>query len=283
MMSISNLRQRLRDKPFRRRLFKLSGRLRGKTLWQNLKTYCLFVGYTRSGHSAVGSAIDAHPEAVVSHELNAVQRYVHGTGREELFLEIFWLAREQARMGRRSPRVDGGAYLHRIGGQLKHTPGGIGLIGDKKGAGTVREVQRHGLDLIENFKTTIGLPVKIVYVMRNPFDMVAAAIVNDEAHMPYSFLQLVSTVAQIRDRYLNANWLDVYHEDVIADPKSQMTRILNFLDLPVLDEHLEQCAAYFYDSPHKRRFEVSWTPQLKLQVQEAIDHYDFLRQYTWDS
>lgn len=280
---INALRQRLRNKPIQRRLFRWAGQLCGKAMWQNLQTYCLFVGYTRSGHSAIGSVIDAHPQAIISHELHAIQRYFHGISRNALFAEIFWTAREQARSGRRSPSVDGGSYLHQIEGQLKQNPTSIHLIGDKKGAGTVRDFGRQGVDHLTDFKSFIGLPIKILHVLRNPFDMVAAAIVNNEVDQPYSFLQLVPTVSQIRARYQDANWLDIYYEDVIAHPKDQFIRILNFLNLPISDTYLNVCTEYLYNEPHKRRFEVQWTPDLKLRVQTAIDHYDFLHRYTWET
>jgi len=35
----------------------------------------MFVGYPRSGHSVIGSLLNAHPDMVVAHELNAL-RYV---------------------------------------------------------------------------------------------------------------------------------------------------------------------------------------------------------------
>ena len=41
---------------------------------ESLKYYCMFIGYPSSGHSVVGAFIDAHRNAIVSHELNAAQR-----------------------------------------------------------------------------------------------------------------------------------------------------------------------------------------------------------------
>ena len=36
---------------------------------KNIKVFLFFIGYPRSGHSIVGSILDAHPHIVVSHEL----------------------------------------------------------------------------------------------------------------------------------------------------------------------------------------------------------------------
>ena len=37
-------------------------------IYDSVKTYVIFVGHSRSGHSIVGSLLDAHPEVLVSHE-----------------------------------------------------------------------------------------------------------------------------------------------------------------------------------------------------------------------
>ena len=139
------------------------------------------------------------------------------------------------------------------------------------------------MESIDGFREFVRLPVRTLHVMRNPFDMVAAAVMNGEWERPYSFLQLIPTVAQMRERYNDENWLDVYHEDVIADPRAEITRILEFLGLPVLEEHLSRCEAYLYKSPHKRRFEAMWPEGLKQQVQVAIQQHDFLSRYSWET
>ena len=38
-----------------------------------LERFCLFVGYPRSGHSLVGSLLDAHPDIAISHELHVLR------------------------------------------------------------------------------------------------------------------------------------------------------------------------------------------------------------------
>jgi len=268
--------------PTRRRVAKLANRFRASANWANLQGYLMFVGYTRSGHSAVGSLIDAHPNAAVSHELNAVRGYFLGAKREDLFFDIFWRSQEQAEAGRRSPKAGGGSYLHQIAGQGAGSPSDVMVLGDKKGAGTVLQFHMRGLERIEDVRAFVRVPLKIIHVVRNPFDMVAAAIANNEAHREHSFLQLAPIVAEIRERCKGEGWLDVYYEDLIAHPREQLTRILDFLGLPVLEPYLEACEGYLHKTPHKRRFEVQWPMELKVRVQAAIDRYDFLRRYSWE-
>ena len=43
--------------------------------FKDIETFCVFIGYPRSGHSLIASLLDAHPEMVFSNELN-VLRYI---------------------------------------------------------------------------------------------------------------------------------------------------------------------------------------------------------------
>jgi hypothetical protein len=255
----------------------------GRAMWSNLRAYCLFLGYSRSGHSAVGSAIDAHPMAAISHELNALGLYFrHAPKRELLLLEIYLKAVQQAREGRMSDRADGGAYDQRVTTDNTHVLADIQVIGDKKGAGSTVTLARVGHARLSEFSDYLGLPVKVLHVLRNPYDMVAASLIKAELDQGNSFLKLSSTLADLRHRYQGPDWLDVYLEDVIADPRGQMARILEFLGLPVLDRHLAACDDFFFDAPHRRRQEVAWPDGLKARVQRIIDSHDYLQRYTWD-
>lgn len=50
--------------------------LQQRTAFEDLDTYCMFVGYPKSGHSLIGSLLDAHPQMAITHELD-VLKYVH--------------------------------------------------------------------------------------------------------------------------------------------------------------------------------------------------------------
>ena len=245
--------------------------------WRRISAFCLFVGYGRSGHSAVGSVIDAHPQAVVAHELNAVRRYFEGVERDVLFDEIFALSQAQARAGRQSPRAEGGNYPQGLDGQVKPYPGGITVIGDKKGAGTARQFARHGLHRIDDFKSYIGVPVKVLHVVRNPFDIVAAGMAAGRS----GFAEIVAIVADIRQRCLGDDWLDVYHERLIAEPREEVARIATFLGLPVLPQHLDDAVAHVYTQPHRRRFETDWPDGARAMVEKIIARHDYFGGYTW--
>jgi hypothetical protein len=59
-------------KVFPRSLYRGS---RDRRMFEQIEA-CLFIGYPRSGHSLIGSLIDAHPHAALGHELDLL-KYVY--------------------------------------------------------------------------------------------------------------------------------------------------------------------------------------------------------------
>ena len=43
--------------------------------FKDVKTFCMFIGYPRSGSTLIGSLLDAHPNIIIAHELD-VFRYI---------------------------------------------------------------------------------------------------------------------------------------------------------------------------------------------------------------
>lgn len=245
--------------------------------WSGVTAFCLFVGYGRSGHSAIGGMIDAHPHAAVAHELNAVKRFFDGVARDALFDEIVALSQAQARAGRTSPRAGGGAYNQHLAGQLKRDVRHITVVGDKKGAGTARQFARHGLHRISDFKACIRVPVKMLHVMRNPFDIVATGMAAGRS----GFEEVAAIVADIRRECAGPDWLDVYHERLIAKPRQEIARIVDFLGLPVVPEHLDGSAAHVFRAPHRRRFEIKWSVEMRAMVERIIARHEHFAGYSW--
>lgn len=64
--------------------------------FEEVEAYCMFLGYARSGHSLLGSLLDAHPDVVIAHELDAL-RYLRGAfGRAQVYSLILQNARRFA-------------------------------------------------------------------------------------------------------------------------------------------------------------------------------------------
>ena len=53
--------------------------------YQDIEKYCMFIGYPRSGHSLVGSLLDAHPYMLIAHELDALRYIQVGFSKKQLY------------------------------------------------------------------------------------------------------------------------------------------------------------------------------------------------------
>ena len=61
----------------------LSFEKRIRKLYDGIRTFVLFIGYGRSGHSLVAAILDAHPKIVIAHEFDVLRgiitKTIHGT------------------------------------------------------------------------------------------------------------------------------------------------------------------------------------------------------------
>jgi len=81
-------------------------------LYDGVETFVMFIGYPRSSHSLVGAILDAHPEIVITHEYNLLQRWKQYRSPElkkqnlqkyALFYHLHQRSINQARLGIRAP------------------------------------------------------------------------------------------------------------------------------------------------------------------------------------
>ena len=59
--------------------------LERKDVFESVEKYCMFVGYPRSGHSLVGSLLDAHPNMIIANELNALDLFQKGVNQRTIY------------------------------------------------------------------------------------------------------------------------------------------------------------------------------------------------------
>ncbi|MDQ4062826.1 MAG: sulfotransferase, partial [Actinomycetota bacterium] len=73
---------------------------KNRELFESVGTYCMFIGYPRSGHSLVGSLLDAHPQTIIAHELDALKLVEAGFDKLQLYQLLLDNSRRFARGGR---------------------------------------------------------------------------------------------------------------------------------------------------------------------------------------
>ena len=140
---------------------------KNSAFFRDIRTYCMFVGYPRTGHSLIGSLLDAHPNIVIAHELDALRLFNCGFSRRQ----VFHLLLENSKVMAASGRSHSG-YSYEVPNQWQGRFEQLQVLGDKKGATSAMRFYREPR-LLASVRTKIGGELKFVHVIRNPYDVLA--------------------------------------------------------------------------------------------------------------
>jgi hypothetical protein len=251
--------------------------------FEDVEAYCMFVGYPKSGHSLIGSLLDAHPDAIIAHELDALS-YVHaGFSEKQLFHLLLENSQEYARAGR-----GWSGYSYRVPGQWQGRFRKLRMIGDKKGAMSAWRLSWNP-ELLDRLWETFSVPVRFVHVIRNPYDNISTmfrqGVLKENADLRYNIEGYFSLCAIIRDlkgRTGGADVFDVRHELFVEDPARHLGDLWRFLGLESADDYVESCASIVFKSPNKSRRKVVWDLESIRMVQNRMNEFDFLQGYSYE-
>jgi hypothetical protein len=249
------------------------------------RTFCLFIGYPRSGHSLVGSLLDAHPDVVIGHEVNVLALVAaEGVSRRELVHTL--LRRSEADASRSLGRRATG-YSYAVPGQWQGQVRTLRVLGGKAGEKTSIRLGRDPGEL-RQLRRLMRARVRILHITRNPFDMVARMALIQKQGKPERTIagatKFVARLARMNDRISRENGravLTVPHETLIADPQGQLRRMCAFLGIEPDQGWLDACAAILFDAPRRTRDLIEWTDEEREAVEQVIARYDFFQGYSW--
>ncbi len=255
--------------------------------FSEVQTFILFVGYPRSGHSLLGALLDAHPHAIVSHELDAIDKLKEGYPQEQLYQAIV----DQAKAFKAGGSKWMG-YSYQIPGTEQAWSDQLTHIGDKRGGTTSRHLE-NDWSMLEKIQSW-GVSLKIIHLTRNPFDCISTAIKKREAEQQRSFSSVdvrrkadhFFRKAKSVDVLIQSGQYEVYtmtHEKMIRDFHVEMTHLLQFLGLPPLPDYLASCEQAIFSGPNKSRTASShWSEENRAYVQEQMSAFPFFSHYSFD-
>ena len=255
--------------------------------FKDIKAFCMFIAYPRSGHSLYGALLDAHPSVAISHELNALQFMLNSPSREKLFRAILKKTSSYAKEGLKNE-----GYSYRVENQFQGSYKSLKLIGDKRGGRTSRMLSEN-FDLLNRFQDFVQIEVRLLHVYRNPFDNIASRSLGGKLHkkkfsadglksdIDKHFIQLAVNQKIREDRKFKV--LDVKHEDFVSDPRTGLTKIAGFFEIELFQDWIEDCAAIVFDKPNKTRHAIPWNEEALQLIYDRISKYDFLRDYTFNN
>lgn len=254
--------------------------------YNNIRKYVMFVGYPRSGHSLIGAILDAHPNIILSHELDVLKLIQDTKSRNLIFSMIIARSEWFAKKG-----CVWQGYVYKIQNQWQGKYKKLIIIGDKKGGASSKRLGSNS-DLLLEIKRKVHKEMALIHVIRNPFDNITTRAhggrhimrkVDDEILLKTikEHFNDVETISKIKKEN-KFSILDIYNEKFIEDPKKEIIRICNFLGVNEIDEtYLNDCAGIVFSKPRQTRNQINWKPEFIKMVEEQIAKYDFLSGYSF--
>ncbi len=262
---------------------------------RHVETFCMFIGYPRSGHTLISSLLDAHEHVILANELDVLKFIQAGLRKTHIYNLLIKNSQRQASSGRtmrRVPRVmsvftRGGKAqdVYAVPNQWQGRFTTLRVIGDKKAMMTL--VRFHfNPGLLPILDRTIGTPIKFIHVIRNPYDNIAS--ISRFANMGLRtsiefYFALAEAAADFKKHAQSHSVLDVKHESFVDNPRLHLNELCRFLEIDASHDFLEDCARIVLDSPRKSRREVEWTPDLIELARHRIAGVPFLEGYSYEA
>ncbi len=149
------------------------------------------------------------------------------------------------------------------------------------------------MKLLDDIQKISQAKLKIIHVIRNPFDNVST-MVSRQVKIGYPltetlflerknlYLSKVKTNAKLKAQIPN-DICDVHLEDFIAAPKKELIRIFQFLEIEVSQKYIDDCASIVWKKTNHSRFDLSyWTTERVEFFLKDIRQYDFLNRYNYE-
>ena len=251
--------------------------------FKTIENYCIFIGYQRSGSSLIGALLDAHPNAVIAHELNVMQYFEANFNKNQIYHLLQQNSQEYAEKGR-----NWSGYSYQVPNQWQGKFKEIKVIGDKKAALSAIKISKNP-QLLEQIKNTVGVPIKIIHIMRNPYDNITTMFKKSDRKKTNAlsfretieyYFSLCDDIKQVK-LVSNDSVFDIKQESVIDNPQKNLRELCNFLNLETNEAYLQDCASIVFKSPRKTRETIEWKPEDIELVAEKISFYDFLQGYSF--
>ena len=255
--------------------------------YANVRCYCMFIGYPRTGHTLLNAMLNAHPRVVLGNELKDLMYVQKGYGRNQLFMMIernsrlFHLVRQSVHTG----------YSYQIEKQWQGRHEVIEVIGNKDAQYVSRALMNDPAAL-DKLAQRVRLPLRLIHVIRHPLDTIAtmaikSVLINPAKEVPNGamidqaidlYFKYVDTVASFRGQG-QYPMLDLYHEDLVKNPHEAFGNVLDFLGLDNDETFVSDACSIVFESPNRSRDRVTWTSAQIQVVEQRSLGVEYLRRY----
>ena len=288
----------------------------------NVKFLLLFLGHGRSGGSITGQLLNSHPNMLVANQFMLFHEMIYNPEYFETKSDVVRILAQaslnpdpilrklllKTSKGYQIVVKDVHVNVSDQTGLDSRPP--ITVVGDK-GAG--KTVDLHIRDpvkfsnLFQRLRTTVGIPFKFMEVIRNPFDIIATDVIYKiggakerrktvKSELKISGKEKNKTIACSISRYfenafamvkmvpeLEMDVLQVHLTDLVTNPRRELQRMCDFLEVECMEEFLVNCENTLFKELSKSRTSIDWTDEQKRTIENHLKNIPFLRRYSFIS
>jgi len=234
--------------------------------------FCFFIGYSASGHSVIGAIIDAHRNAIVSHEIHAIQLIIDGMGKKALFDKIKTQSASQSRNRCSAKHTGKGKLHHHSLGLHQGKAENIRIIGDKRGGATSMAFISNTKFKLEKVRKIISIPLKVILISRNPYDIASITGVQHIIDANIGIRNLIKFLNEDEIIYIKS-------EELIRSPRNTIIDLCHFLELEPYEEFLDICSNHVFENPSEPRHNCEWSILIKKAIKGIIDECKWFQGY----
>ncbi|EDV19528.1 uncharacterized protein TRIADDRAFT_61995 [Trichoplax adhaerens] len=280
--------------------------------YNQLKSFVLFCGFPRSGQSLVGAIMDAHPHMTIAHDFNILGGWSKNLSwrndKKDLYRALYERSRD--RNGNRK-KLAGNRRNFFVPKLYQGTfQDYIQIIGDMSGQ---RLTQAYVKDFnkakrnVDSIRHFIGMPIKFIMVLRNPFDTIATQVLRtlkakarkkaskmqdtnlseaDQVNLTKvllnkrirAYLKAVEANKKIYRMYKNQT-LILYLNEIVNSPDTEITKICNFLGIQCSKKYISLCSDIVNEQQSITRKQIQWTEHQKDMILNKISKTKWLRKF----
>jgi hypothetical protein len=276
-----------------------------------VKYFLFFVGHGRGGSSILGSLIDAHPHIVVATDYELFRKWQerpdYHQNQSVLYTSLYLRSKIVAHSYIKNQARGYSLYIdHAYMGKYDQS---ISVIGEKEAGSATSLFQTsrgNWMHSYEQMKSTVKVPIKVMQIIRNPFDNIATMViffqggsdkrkelVNNGGQMDNPelvdfrirayFRNIHAVYTMQQDPKIMLDIHQIHLADLVRDPMESMKGICKFLGVTCYDWYLRTCKEHTFSDISKTRNKVTWTAAQIAKVQEEIDKIPWLRRYNFTS
>lgn len=278
-----------------------------QNVMDEVEAFIFFIGYPRSGHSIIGSFMDSHPNMIIAHEFPLFKTLARKRmTKYDIFNTLYRNSYDQLVNGwRGTMNVAKKGYSLSTKGLWQARFTKLKVIGNKHGGSAVQFFRTSPilfLSAMQNLRSVVNVPIRVIHVVRNPFDMIATQTlymstgihgVKENASVTNKFNNTRLLMYYARDMLgrasavsrmisvLNMSVLEIHNEDLIENPIAVMSSICKFVGVNCSNHFLQICKESTFSSPTKSRNTVVWPNGFIQLIQKRIKDYKFFQRYSF--